>query len=158
MPLNESPITRNALLAHSHFDGTLARCVLPRSVTPVSRYYQVQKVRKNSSMPIPAISIYHPPLPPFRRSAFASTLLPLPLPLSYSSSLLILLATRSIRKLCDRSLSCSFKRHISISPNFLHKRLGEENIRRQWVNIQSLISKIAGNRSRHCQLQRCDAS
>lgn len=81
-----------------------------------------------------------------------------PLPLSYSSSLLILLATRSIRKLCDRSLSCSFKRHISISPNFLHKRLGEENIRRQWVNIQSLISKIAGNRSRHCQLQRCDAS
>lgn len=81
-----------------------------------------------------------------------------PLPLSYSSSLLILLATRSIRKLCDRSLSCSFKRHISISPNFLHKRLGEENIRRQSVNIQSLISKIAGNRSRHCQLQRCDAS
>lgn len=130
--------------------------------SPPERYpsfnYQVQKVRKNSSMPIPAISIYHPPLPPSRRSAFASTPLPLPLPLSYSSSLLILLATRSIRKLCDRSLSCSFKRHISISLNFLHKRLGEENIRRQWVNIQSLISKIAGNRSRHCQLQRCDAS
>lgn len=155
MPLNESPITRNALLAHSHFDGTLARCVLPRSVTPVSVPSGTESTQEFiDAHPLDLyLSSISSSLSPFGICIYTP-----PLPLSYSSSLLILLATRSIRKLCDRSLSCSFKRHISISPNFLHKRLGEENIRRQWVNIQSLISKIAGNRSRHCQLQRCDAS
>lgn len=127
MPLNESPITRNALLAHSHFDGTLARCILPRSVTPVStiRYRKYARIHR---CPSPrSLFIIHLFLPLAVRHLHLHP----PLPLSYSSSLLILLATRSIRKLCDRSLSCSFKRHISISPNFLHKRLGEENIRRQ---------------------------
>lgn len=43
--------------------------------------------------------------------------------------------------------SPAFKRRTSSSLSFVHKRLREENICRQWVNIQSLISEIARNRS-----------
>lgn len=57
-------------------------------------------------------------------------------------------------ELCDRSLSYGSSGRLlngrtPSSPNFLYKRLREENIRRQWVNIQSLISEIARNRSAH---------
>lgn len=48
--------------------------------------------------------------------------------------------------------SPAFKRHIQRPlDGSLHKRLREENIRRQRVNIQSLISEIARNRSGQCQ-------
>lgn len=58
----------------------------------------------------------------------------------------------SVRELCNRSLFCNSSRRLlngapSSSLSFLHKRLREENIRRQWVNIQCLISEIARNRS-----------
>jgi len=166
--VNESPITRNALLAHSRFDNALFDIGSVQSTSPFRRRcrsFRLRKGCKNPPTAISSISIYPTHL-------FLTTL---------STPHLILLfcfprqhGQFCVRELCNRflsynssrwlssdvypplslflSLSLSLSLPLSLSTSSIKRPYArEENIRRQRANIQSLISEIARNRSRQGQ-------
>jgi len=166
--LNESPIKRNELLVHSRFSTVDFRarfqCTLPPflsssapSLPEASPAVSTVGSRKHAGIrrwPFAPDSPSGLHLPPPRRSALLPRALVFPQRGQFYSRVVQLFSflwffSPAFKRRVPPSPSLSLARSLSL--DFLHKRFREENIRRRRVNIQSLISEIARNRSGQCQ-------